>query len=112
MELIHVDLSAGDLITRPGPLLVPHGVTGLAGVLAEAEEVVVSDRDGEFHAAVVESVDPPAGAAVYVLHVGALLPMDMAAQRLTDVDLGPEHRGHAGVDLLAELPRTPVTRQH
>ena len=56
------------------------------------------------NAAVVLSVDRLRGEAVYALHLGARLPMEMAAQRLTDVDLLPENQGlHELVDLLGDL---------
>jgi hypothetical protein len=109
MELFHVDLSAAELISGPGPLVVGHEQTGLAAVLDEGQEVVITDRDGEFHAAVVLSVDSSRGEPVYALHLGARLPLDMAAQRLTDVDMLPENRGlHEIVDLLGELRRAQV----
>ena len=109
MELFHVDLSAADLIAGPGPLVVAHGETGLEAPLAEGQEVLVTDRDGEFHAAVVLSVESSGVEPVYALHIGARLPMDMAAQRLTDVDLMPENRGlHEIVDLLGDLRRSQV----
>lgn len=124
MELFHVDLSAADLIAGPGPLVVSHEDTGLDVPLVEGQEVLVTDRDGEFHAAVVLSVHPfvdpflgpgddaPQRGPVYALHIGARLPMDMAAQRLTDVDLMPENRGlHEIVDLLGDLRRTQVRAQ-
>jgi hypothetical protein len=112
MELFHVDLSAADLIAGPGPLVVAHEETGLEAPLVEGQEVLVTDRDGEFHAAVVLSVDVTRLEPVYALHVGARLPMDMAAQRLTDVDLMPEHRGlHEIVDLLGDLRRMQVRAQ-
>ncbi|MFI2708326.1 hypothetical protein ACH5WX_12365, partial [Nocardioides sp. CER28] len=65
------------------------------------------------HAAVVLSVDSSRGEPVYALHVGARLPMDMAAQRLTDVDVYPENQGlHEIVDLLGDLRRAQAfTRQ-
>lgn len=113
MELFHVDLSAADLISGPGPVVVAHEATGLAAVLDEGQEVLISDRDGEFHAAVVLSVDLTQGEPVYAFHIGARLPMDMAAQRLTDVDMLPENRGlHEIVDLLGDLRRAQsFTRQ-
>jgi hypothetical protein len=116
MELIHVDLSAAELISAPGPLVVPHGATGLDTSLVEGQEVLVTDRDGEFHAAVVLSAglsgDNAQPEPVYALHIGARLPMDMAAQRLTDVDLMPENRGlHEIVDLLGDLRRAQVRTQ-
>jgi hypothetical protein len=113
MELIHVDLTAADMISGPGPLVVAQGTTGLAGVLDEGQEVLVSDRDGEFHAAVVLSVDTTRGEPLYSLHIGARVPIDMAAQRLTDVDMLPENRGlHEVVDLLGDLRRAQAfTRQ-
>jgi hypothetical protein len=112
MELFHVDLSAAELVSGPGPLVVAQGETELGSPLVEGQEVVVSDRDGEFHAAVVLSVDSDQPEPVYALHIGARLPMDMAAQRLTDVDLLPENRGlHEIVDLLGELRRAGITGQ-
>ncbi len=53
MELFHADVSAADLVSGPGPLVVGHEATGLAAVLAEGQEVLVTDRDGELPAAVV-----------------------------------------------------------
>jgi hypothetical protein len=113
MELFHVDMSAVELVSGPGPLVVRHEATGLDAILVESQEVLVTDRDGEFHAAVVLSVDSSQGEPVYALHIGARLPMDMAAQRLTDVDMLPENQGmHELVDLLGELRRSQMfTRQ-
>jgi hypothetical protein len=113
MELFHVHLSAADLISGPGPLVVTHGATGLAAVLVEGQEVLVSDRDGEFHAAVVLSVDSSQGEPIYAVHIGARLPMEMAAQRLTDVDMLPDNQGlHEVVDLPGDLRRPQsFTRQ-
>jgi hypothetical protein len=113
MELFHVELTATELISGPGPLVIGHEQTGLTSVLDEGQEVLVTDRDGEFHAAVVLSADSSHGEPVYSVHIGARLPMDMAAQRLTDVDMLPENRGlHEIVDLLGELRRAQVrTRQ-
>jgi hypothetical protein len=95
---------------------VGHDDTGLDAPLVEGQEVLVTDRDGEFHAAVVLSVDvfedEGRTEPVYALHIGARLPMDMAAQRLTDVDLMPENRGlHEIVDLLGDLRRSQVRAQ-
>lgn len=112
MELIHVDLSAADLVAGSRPVLVTHGASGLADVLVEGQAVVVSDRDGEFHGAVVSSVDTAGDEPAYALHLGTRLPADMAAQRLSDADTLPEHRGlHEIVDLLGDLRRAQVTRQ-
>ena len=113
MEMFHVDVPAAYLISGPGPFVVGHAATGLAAVLAEGQDVLVSDRDGEFHAAVVLSVDSTQGEPVYALHIGARLPMEMAAQRLTDVDMLPENQGlHEIVDLLGDLRRAQsFTRQ-
>ena len=103
MELIHVDLSSVDLVSALRPIAVSHRSTELSRVLREAEEVLVSDRDGEFHAAVVLSVDLEDDPG-YELHIGARLPMEMAAQRLADVELLPEEQGlHDIVDLLGDL---------
>jgi hypothetical protein len=113
MELFHVDMPAAELVAGPGPLVVRHEETGLDAILVESQEVLVTDRDGEFHAAVVLAVDASQGEPVYTLHIGARLPMDMAAQRLTDVDMLPENQGmHELVDLLGELRRSQLfTRQ-
>lgn len=113
MQLFHVDLTSAALVEGPGPLVVAHGETGLSSPLAEGQDVLIADRDGEYHAAVVLAVDSSAGEPVYDLHIGARLPAEMAAQRLTDVDMLPENRGlHDVVDLLGELRRTQVrTRQ-
>jgi hypothetical protein len=104
MDLVHVDVASAELGADPAPLAVAHSQTGLVEPLREGQDLVITDRDGEFHAAVVLAVDETGGEPVYSLHVGARLPVDMAAQRLADVDLLPEHRGlHEIVDLLAEL---------
>ncbi|SFC61219.1 hypothetical protein SAMN04487968_108195 [Nocardioides terrae] len=115
MELIHVELSSAEVVAGTGPIMVRHRSTGLASVLDDGEEVVVTDSDGEFHAGIVLSVDPVQSGdddPTYALHVGARLPMEMAAQRLADVDLLPENQGlHDIVDLLGELRRSPDLRQ-
>lgn len=112
MELIHVDLSSSELVSQTGPIMVAHRTTGLADVLEEGDEVVVTDRDGEFHAGVVLSVLATDDDTAYALDIGARLPMDMAAQRLADVDLLPENQGlHDLVDLLGDLRRSQNFKQ-
>jgi len=112
MELIHVEMTSAELVAGADPVLVAHGSTGLASVLEDGEEVVVTDSDGEFHAGVVLSVHSDDADPTYALHIGARLPMDMAAQRLADVDLLPENRGlHDIVDLLGALRGMPDLRQ-
>ena len=112
MELIHVDMSSAELVAGAGPIPVMHSATGLAAVLGEGDEVVVTDTDGEFHSGIVLMVRPSGDDAIYALHVGARLPMDMAAQRLADVDLLPENQDlHEIVDLLGDLRRSPELRQ-
>src|SRR4051812_9256971 len=107
MELFHVDMPAEDLISRPGPLVVAHEAAELAGVLVAGEEIVVTDRDGEFHAAVVLSVDSTQGEPVYAVRIGARLPADMAAQRLTDVDMVAHDQGlYEVADLLGDVRRS------
>jgi hypothetical protein len=110
MELIHVDLSSVELVAGPGPVVVSHRTSELPRVLREGEAVLVSDRDGEFHSAVVLSAVGEEELA-YELHIGARLPMDMAAQRLADVELTPEQQGlHEIVDLLGDLRRSEQVR--
>jgi hypothetical protein len=112
MELIHVEMSSAALVADDGPILVAHRTTGLAQVLEEGDEVVVTDLDGEFHAGVVLSVGSADGDATYELHIGARLPMDMAAQRLAEVDLPPADQAlHDLVDLLGDLRRSRDLRQ-
>jgi hypothetical protein len=107
MDLIHVDLTSADLTAAPEPIVVVPPSGEVTDVLDEGDEVVVSDRDGEFHGAVVVSVETSGDHAAYGLRIGARLPLDMAAQRLADVDIVPENRGlHEVVDLLGELRRS------
>lgn len=109
MELFHVDLSSADLVRGPGPIVVSHQDTGLDAILVESQDVLVTDNDGEFHAAVVLRVDASRGEPRYHLHIGARLPVDLAAQRLADVDMLPENRGiHDVVDLLGDLRRAGI----
>ncbi|UDY23995.1 hypothetical protein [Nocardioides sp. Kera G14] len=102
MELVHLDRSMVELMQ--GPVAVRHGETRLDVVLSLHQQIVVTCRDGEFHAAKVLWIDDTEGEPVYYLHVGVRLPMEQAAQRLTDVDMLPENRTmHELLDLLAQL---------
>lgn len=106
MELIHVPLSSADLVASAEPLRVPHDADR-SRVLAVDEEVVVSDADGEFHGATVLGVEFERGPLVYLLRVGARLPPDIAAQRLTGSHRTPDNRGlHELLDLLGDLRRS------
>jgi hypothetical protein len=103
VELIHVRLEAADLIGS-GHIVVQHARTGLSRVLEVNEDLVVTDQDGEFHGAVVVAVSGDGHDPHYHLRIGARLPVDMAAERMADVDLEPERAGlHDVVDLLGEL---------
>jgi hypothetical protein len=103
VELVHVRLTAADLVGN-GSVVIPHARTGLRQHLLVGDDVVVTDQDGEFHAATVVSVDVRGADQEYRLRVGARLPLDLAAQRMTDADLDPENVGvHDVVDLLGEL---------
>lgn len=112
MQMFHIDLTSAELVNGPGPIVVWHEETGLSSVLSAGQDVLVTDRAGEFHAAVVLEVDDWQGEPIYAIHIGARLPMDLAAQRLTDVDMLPENRGiHDVVDLLGDLRRAQVRTQ-
>ncbi len=110
MELIHVPLSSADLVASAEPVRVPHDADR-GRVLAVDEEVVVSDADGEFHGATVLGIDLEQGPLVYLLHIGARLPADIAAQRLADTHRAPDNRGiNEILDLLGDLRRSgPAT---
>jgi len=101
--LVHVRLTTADLVGC-GRVVVSHTRTGLPRILLVGDEVVVTDRDGEFHGATVVAVGGDGSDPEYHLRIGARLPMHMAAQRLTDADLMPDNAAiHEVVDLLGEL---------
>ncbi|WGL51978.1 hypothetical protein P5P86_18745 [Nocardioides sp. BP30] len=103
MELVHVRLTMADLVS-PGRVVLPHTRTGLSQPLDVGDELVVTDQDGEFHGATVIAVGGDGADPQYHLKIGSRLPLDLAAQRMTDVDLEPENAGlHEVVDLLGEL---------
>jgi len=103
VELVHVRLTAADLAgTRR--VVVPHARTGLHQALLVGEELVVTDQDGEFHAATVVAISGDGHDPEYHLEIGARLPVELAAQRMNDVDIEPENADlHDVVDMLGEL---------
>jgi len=101
--LVHVRLTAEDLADS-GQVMVPHARTGLRHALRVGDELVVTDQDGEFHSATVVAVDGDGHDPEYQLKIGARLPVGMAAQRMTDLDIQPENSDlHDVVDLLGDL---------
>jgi len=103
VELVHVRLEPDDL-SGEGHVVVPHARTGVPRVLEVGDDLVVTDQDGEFHGASVVAVGGDGHDPHYHLRIGARLPIDLAAERMTDVDVRPEKAGlHDVVDLLGEL---------
>jgi hypothetical protein len=103
VELVHVRLTTADLVSEH-QVVVGHARSGLAKPLLVGDEVVVTDQDGEFHGATVTAVGGDGADPQYHLRIGARLPVDLAAQRMTDADLEPENAEiHEVVDLLGEL---------
>jgi hypothetical protein len=107
VEVVHVSLASADLVSDALPVRIPHQGSGLSSVLQQGQDVVVTDLDGEFHGGLVLDVvgaGGPDDAVHYMVKIGARLPIDLAAERLTDFDLMPTRSGdHAVVDLLGEL---------
>jgi hypothetical protein len=105
VELVHIRLGTHDLVGRAA-IVIAHSQTGLDSVLDVGQRLVVTDLDGEFHGAEVTAVGGDGADPEYHLRIGARLPVDIAAQRLTDVDTEPENAGvQEVVDLLGELRR-------
>jgi hypothetical protein len=105
VELVHIRLGARDLARR-AEVVVAHAQTGLDEALEVGQQLVVTDLDGEFHGAEVVAVGGDGADPEYHLRIGARLPVDIAAQRLTDTDTEPENAGiQEVVDLLGELRR-------
>ena len=105
VELVEVALPTRLVVgaTRVFPVL--HSHTELTRGLEPAEEVVILDRDGEYHAAVVEDVDFTIDDTVYVLRAGVRLPEDHALSRLDRRDgCGPSDLDEV-VDLIGEMLR-------
>jgi hypothetical protein len=103
VELVHVRLTAADLV-GDSRVVVHHARTGLHRTLLVGDELVVTDQDGEFHGATVVAVEGDGIDPAYQLRVGARLPVDFAAERMTDADLEDENAGlHDVLDLLGEL---------
>ncbi len=46
VDLIHIRLSAHDLVSGGDEVVVPHARTGLDDVLEVGEDLVVTDQDG------------------------------------------------------------------
>lgn len=105
MELIHIRWTTRDLARR-AEVVIAHSQTGLDNALDVGQRLVVTDLDGEFHGAEVSAVGGDGADPEYHLRIGARLPTDVAAQRLTDTDTAPENAGvQEVVDLLGELRR-------
>lgn len=103
MELVHIRLTAADLVGS-GVVVVNHARTGLDRALDVGQRIVVTDQDGEFHGATVVAVGGDGVDPEYHLRIGARLPLDLAAQRMTDIDVTPEQADiQEVVDLLGEL---------
>lgn len=86
MELVEIALPTRLVVgaTRVFPLL--HSHTELGRGLEPAEEVVILDCDGEYHAGVVEDIDFTLDDTVYVLRTGVRLPEEHALARLRRYD--------------------------
>jgi hypothetical protein len=104
MEIVHVKLTAAELVEVPLPIAVPHADTGLDTELTAGQDVILSDLDGEFHGGTVLEVAGERTRPVYVVEVGARLPVDLVAERVADLDVEPERADtHLLVDLLGDL---------
>lgn len=103
MDIMRVNLASADLVDVPLPVWVPHRDTGLDVVLDPGQQVVLSDLDGELHGGLVLDVLGSPLDPVYSVRVGARLPVDVAAERMTDAELPPDRaETHDLIDLLGE----------
>ncbi len=105
MELVEIALPTRLVVgaTRVFPVL--HSHTELTRGLEPAEEVVILDRDGEYHAAVVEDVDFTLDDTVYVMRAGVRLPEDHALARLDQLDGSAHSDLDEVIDLIGEMLR-------
>jgi hypothetical protein len=91
---------------------VRHTVTSLSRGLDHGEQVVVRSADGEYHAAAVSGLDFKPEDTVYTLTIGSRLPAELVAERLTGVNLSPDHEGvHEVVDMLGQVERRPQAKR-
>ena len=108
MERIEVRTRAEELRGR-SHVTVRHSETTLSRGLERAERVVLQDADGGYRAGVVEDVGFTLDDTEYVLRLEVVLPADLAAERLSGVELSRDQQGiHDVVDLLGELRRLMV----
>jgi hypothetical protein len=103
MERIEVTASTEQLTGRYF-LNVNHSETRLDHGLELAERVVLADATGGFRAATVEELDFGLEDTVYRFRLGAVLPPDLAAERVSGVPLSRDRQSiHDVVDLIGEL---------
>jgi len=108
MERIEVHTRSEELRGR-SYLTVRHSETTLARGLEAAERVVLHDADGGYRSASVEEVEVTTGDVEYLLRLGVVLPDDLAAERISGVELTRDRQGiHDVVDLIGELRRLVV----
>ena len=113
MELVEVALPTRLVIgaTRVFPL--HHSHTELTRGLEPDEQLIILDRDGEYHAAVVEDIAFTLDDTVYVVRTGVRLPEEHALKRLAAMPTEPSAAAvGAGVgdiediiDLIGEMLR-------
>jgi hypothetical protein len=108
MERIEVRTGAVELRDRRY-ITVRHSETALARGLDPDERVVLQDSDGGYRSGTVEDVEFTLDDTEYLVRLGVVLPDDLAAERLSGVELSPEQQGiHDVVDLIGELRRLVV----
>jgi hypothetical protein len=99
-------------VRRGDSVEVRHTVTSLRRGLDHGEQLVVRTADGEYHSATVSGLDFKPEDTVYTLAVGTRLPADLVAERLTGVNLSPDHEGlHEVADMLGEAERRPQAKR-
>jgi hypothetical protein len=103
MERIEVAASTEQLTGRYF-LNVNHSETELERGLDLAERVVLVDASGGYRAATVEELDFGLEDTVYRFRLGAVLPPDLAAERVSGLTLSRDRQSiHDVVDLIGEL---------
>jgi len=109
MERIEIRTRAEDL-RGLFYITVRHSETTLARGLEPAEEVVLQDADGGYRSGTVEEIGFTLEDTEYVVRLGARLPDDLAAERLSGAELSRDQQDiHDVVDLIGELRRLVVT---
>ena len=110
MERIEVRARAEEL-RRSSYIVVRHSETALARGLEPAERVVLQDADGGYRSGTVEELEFTLDDTEYLLRLGVVLPDDLAAERLSGVELSRDQQGiHDVVDLIGELRHVLVAR--